>query len=674
MTSCQFTIQIKDYEPKNFPTIPYDNFQFHIRPSSSLEQILILSDFKTSQITTKINQINHDIKFTVRIQILKNSNLIGICDFSIPFNSIQKTKPGDSFTIEKKCQVILLESTKSLFFPGIQSSSCEMHFVFEVNTKVLSISPKRIFKSNSMNKRCKKEDMNVQNKTALSFGYMPLSPKIEKNKLRNKYNIDIEIYKEFKMIKTPPSGEIRNKKGFILDDSVTNTNRNLNNNSSNYFYGSTSFRSSKFSSGRKSKNSKTFKQNNNKHNYTSNSNYRRSVPLPTKSYNSKLNKTYQSNESLLLPQFYDDNKQIEININDCSLFLNEKYSEDKNKLNVLNSQLKSQYNNIKQKLTTQTPINNINIHYNHTNVSNLKLKLANHLKELFLYNKYQQAKIIYYTKNNNKLKQILINSQNKYVREQQYKTNLSNQYNTLKTNVYNIKFLYSALPQITKNELKIYQHIFNKFYFESNILQYKENEFLNTIDNNIKLNLLLKCVKGMISSYGNVTGLVQIIPLAIRAKVKSFLGRYNIQEKEIVGKGEIYDNKIKAITEEDENEEEEEMLKKVIEKINLNRKVKFRYVGGNVYTYGVKKVRVMLDGNGELKIKDGKGYIGVEKFIEMNEKGEEKKMGNARSKSHSGVISTTYHKEKGEVSEENDNVNKGKLNNNSVDKKKRKKR
>ena len=116
------------------------------------------------------------------------------------------------------------------------------------------------------------------------------------------------------------------------------------------------------------------------------------------------------------------------------------------------------------------------------------------------------------------------------------------------------------------------------------------------------------------------------------------------------------------------------MVKKVIEEINLNKKVKFRYIGGNVYIYGVKKVRVMLDGNGGLKIKDGKEYIAVEKFIEINEKGEEKKMGNVRSKSHSGVVSPTYHKEKGEVSEENENVNKGKLNNNSVDKKKRKKR
>jgi hypothetical protein len=176
-----------------------------------------------------------------------------------------------------------------------------------------------------------------------------------------------------------------------------------------------------------------------------------------------------------------------------------------------------------------------------------------------------------------------------------------------------------------------------------------------------KLTLLLKCVKALINSYGNVSGLVQLIPLAVRTKVKSFLIKHGIKESNEVGNGNnnmngvnVYNNKIKAITEEDENEEEDEkgssprkeedVVCKEVEKVNKDRKVKFKCVKGNVYKYGTQIVSLKMEKE-KLKVKGSKGgFIDVDKFITMYEQGEMNVMRGNRSKDGSRVVSPIYNK------------------------------
>ena len=149
----------------------------------------------------------------------------------------------------------------------------------------------------------------------------------------------------------------------------------------------------------------------------------------------------------------------------------------------------------------------------------------------------------------------------------------------------------------------------------------------------MKVNLLVKCALTLVNSYGNVTGLVQNIPLAVRTKVKAFLIKHGVEEG---SETSVYNNKIiKAITEEDENEEEEEgsmheerkeeenEVYKFVERINAGKKVQFKCISGNVYSYGTQRVSLTLDRNSLKVKKENEGqYISLDKFTALNEQTE----------------------------------------------------
>ena len=533
--------------------------------------------------------------------------------------------------------------------------------MINANVTVTASSSKRIMKSNSTSKHSKHEQKvykrnnnnNINNKcygntinayssnsnrTSLSFRYMPLSPKLEHS--NNKYKLDVDMHKHFAKIKTPSNGEIHGKRGFILDDTTSNNNKS--NNTSNIInntnvYSSNRNSSSMFSSGRKSKHTHTTRKH----------------VLPT---NRKHKALCNNNTATATTNTIDD-----VPINDCSLFAYEHYNEDASTLNNINSCINAHYVHFQHSSITPstTPNNSISIPQSSDDI--LKYKLCSQLKSLQLYFKHHAMKIQHYTTRSSHLKQILTKSQTLYINEHQRNLNLRTQQQQHNINTFDIMRSFYNYPHTTKCELKIYQHIFNKFYFEYDILRYKENASANMLTDQTKLTLLLKCVKALINSYGNVSGLVQLIPLAVRTKVKSFLIKHGIKESNEVGNGNnnmngvnVYNNKIKAITEEDENEEEDEkgssprkeedVVCKEVEKVNKDRKVKFKCVKGNVYKYGTQIVSLKMEKE-KLKVKGSKGeFIDVDKFITMYEQGEMNVMRSNRSKDGSRVVSPIYNK------------------------------
>ena len=649
MTSCTISLEVTDYEPKSTKTIPFNDLEFRVRCDGITEEKLKLSDHLTNHITTTLQQIHRDIKFTIRIHNIKTNNLIGICDYIIPYTLINKTQINNSFTQTKKSTVILLDATKKQFFPNTSPSQCDMWFMINANVTVTASLSKRIMKSNSTkhNKheqkvykrnnninKCYGNTINANssnsNRTSLSFRYMPLSPKLEHS--NNKFKLDVDMHKQFAKIKTPSNGEVRGKRGFILDDTTSN-----NNNTSNIINNTNVYSSSRFSSGRKSKHTHTKCKH----------------VLPTNRKHKAL--CNDNNNNTATTTTIDD-----VPINDCSLFVSEHYNEDTSTLNNINSCINAHYVHFQHSNVTPstTPNNSISIPQSSDDI--LKYKLCTQLKSLQLYFKHHAMKIQYYTKRNSHLKQILTTAQTLYITEHQRNSNLHTQHQQLNINTFDITRLFYNYPHTTKSELKVYQHIFNKFYFEYDILHYKENANANMLNDHAKLTLLLKCVKALINSYGNVSGLVQSIPLAVRTKVKSFLVKHGIKESNEVGSGNntmngvnVYNNKIKAITEEDENEEEDEkgsphkeedVVCKEVDKVNQERKVKFKCVKGNVYKYGTQMVCVKMEKE-KLKVKGSKGgFIDVDKFIALYEQSEMNVMRSSRSKNGSRVVSPIYNK------------------------------
>ena len=204
----------------------------------------------------------------------------------------------------------------------------------------------------------------------------------------------------------------------------------------------------------------------------------------------------------------------------------------------------------------------------------------------------------------------------------------------------------SSQPKIKKSELKLYQHMLNKFYFEYDILKFSETESAKNLDDGIKEKLLLNAVKGTVNSYGNISNLVQMLPTAEKEKLKSILLKNNIKELP-----EPRLTKIKAITEEDEDQEEddeelhhseEEKIEEILDTLVKEKKCKttFKKIVGNTYLYGNQRITAKLEGE-EVKVLYGNNntFIPVEEFIDINESKTIVKKNNRKSsiKSKKGV-------------------------------------
>ena len=68
----------------------------------------------------------------------------------------------------------------------------------------------------------------------------------------------------------------------------------------------------------------------------------------------------------------------------------------------------------------------------------------------------------------------------------------------------NEKFLRSLI-KLKKSEFKIYQNIFNLFYYEYDILKFKEFEKSKKTNEGGKMELLLIVFKNLLKNYGNIS-------------------------------------------------------------------------------------------------------------------------------------------------------------------------
>ena len=216
--------------------------------------------------------------------------------------------------------------------------------------------------------------------------------------------------------------------------------------------------------------------------------------------------------------------------------------------NSFNNQLKNN-----KKLALNNNINNTNLSNNNTNSSNTNnldisntdnvVKVQTDIKNNFIkliefYSLLSQKLLKIRDKNNISFKKNVIFKEqlftelkkNNALTQKKTVAEVENFMNINNHGSLNEKFL-RPLIKLKKLEFKIFQNIFNIFYYEYDILKYKEFENNKKMDENVKIELLLMVFKNLVKNYGNVSQ-VYLSNNTKKTLLKNCLTKFGIEEKE----------------------------------------------------------------------------------------------------------------------------------------------
>ena len=216
--------------------------------------------------------------------------------------------------------------------------------------------------------------------------------------------------------------------------------------------------------------------------------------------------------------------------------------------NSFNNQLKNN-----KKLALSNNINNTNLSSNNTNSSNTNnldisntdniVKIQTDIKNNFIkliefYSLLSQKLLKIRDKNNISFKKNVIFKEqlftelkkNNALTQKKTVAEVENFMNINNHGSLNEKFL-RPLIKLKKLEFKIFQNIFNIFYYEYDILKYKEFENNKKMDENVKIELLLMVFKNLVKNYGNVSQ-VYLSNNTKKTLLKNCLTKFGIEEKE----------------------------------------------------------------------------------------------------------------------------------------------
>ena len=372
----------------------------------------------------------------------------------------------------------------------------------------------------------------------------------------------------------------------------------------------------------------------------------------SKKNNSQSNITGLGNNTLF------STTSTEQEFNDMDKIILEKGTEIRNDFNT---QLKNS-----KKISLNYNINNTNLNSaNNTNNKNIDnfdeniIKMQNEIKNNFIkliefysllsqkmvkirdknfsaYNK----NVIYKEKLFTELKKNNALTQKKTFLEAENFMNINN-HGTL-----NEKFL-RPMIKMKKLEFKIFQNIFNIFYYEYDILKFKEYENNKKMDENVKIELLLMVFKNLVKNYGNISQ-VYLSNNTKKTLLKNCFSKYGIEEKSNGGwdtdgylggilqkekneKNKIIEKKenkndmekfkvIKEVDEEKEEEfDEEEKLNENSERISNNNQIS--YSNSNTKENDKDKEKDNLGSNEKNKSsnKSDKNISEQKKLFENNE-------------------------------------------------------
>lgn len=598
MSNYDIIIEINDYESRNYKFISFNDL-ICIFILDNYEGSINIGQCKFQKIKHRVYNVKSNLKYMLKIFNLKTMCIIGISELIIPYSNIINKD------INKKCIIKIEESNNSTL-----ENLKEIIISFKIKIEVLKTSNK-----NNIKGYLKKKNKIRNNPLGIKYNYimelknsLNYTPYINKSKqiinnknskLRTLSNVPLSSCRLYRKIidknqnSTTPNHKtnlnnikIENSiKSRIKSKSITNGNNIVINNAS------------------RNSNHKNHKKNINSVN-------------DIKTFYDERSK----NNSMLDYYLYDNNFETEDNsekINQEIYHSLNYFKLNNNKNKFIKKSNKNYYVNNKKK--KERIENLINYHFI------LVLKLKDLFKENQQLNKFlilNYERLKYLIKQNCKINQLKLN-----LISSKIKVNINSLYNTN---------IYRRQNQIHKKEFKVIQNIFNLIYFEYDIFKYKESLLSKKIDEQLKLKLLLKCMKHCIFSYGNIIEIFDDINL--KNQLKNLLLKYNIKDFPISKNNYILKsmNKkndsikiIKEVDEEKENDSEDSFYEKQVDKKikeienRLLTSVKFIKISPNFFQFGTKKIKVKLF-NSELKVKlDNNNYINLEDYIDKIKKNEE---------------------------------------------------
>ena len=693
-------LQVKNYVSQEPQQIPFDDFLITFRNDSN-ESNFNLNEHSTSYAVIKATyQKTHDVKFLITIQNEKEHSLIGISNFTIPYKKIKEAKTNNIFTYSKECTLIMTEPTKRKLFGNLFKTN-SISLVIEAECKSVSkVVNKSMIKSNSLQQKTNQCNNNMNKYLST------LSPKTEGSKKPLWLTLDnYNIQRELNSIKTPPGTHIKQHKSYFEQNETESTNPNKTTLSTNNNNSSSVLNVNNKNPNKKNSNSFSCKStltntigNTTPNSYrlnTKNSKFKAKQTNYPMLYKAQKNPSYKkfqmhkiNNSNIKERDFHSsrgikkhcltERNELNINLSDDNIhnittnynnnnisYLNNSSSHslvnaivvrnlnpykenDSNNITKIEQELKDVPFKIKTILEKE---NNKN-----KETTALRHIVSRQIRNLILYQKLYKCKLMKYI-NEKKNLQITLDTVCSQYQTSMNENNLLKQSNhltqidTFILQSQNTKHnLYNNLIQTTQNELKLFQHIFTKFYFTYDLMKYQESEQVHNLTPDDKLNLLFACARGLIKTYGTCSNLIHSIPQSIKSQVKALFIKNNIKENGDLSSnpttGTFVPSKIKVIDEEDENEEEdedsneedvgntnqlkggeEEEIEKVITTINYNlskkgKKNLFKKVKGNEYLYGNQQFTLKLeDSKQEIKIiqNDNSKCIGLNEFLQKKQ-------------------------------------------------------
>lgn len=552
MSNCQISLSIKEVTPIEKIKISITNFSFQIK-SEVKEGEIKLQDKSTSTFVVTISSIVKDVRFSIRLVNKEDNNtqsLIGLSDLLVPFIQIRQYKTNQTFTYEKKLVLSMIDSTKRLLFGSLLNAPC-ITITIEALVKVLSCPKKKIY-----DKLLNKSSSMIKSKLPKFNIRAPLSPKIEKNP-RNKLKLELENSPQVKEKNNNLNFTEGNtgKKKFIKNKDFLKKNLNFHNQSTKF---------SSYYSNRNGNNYKSKTITSNGKNF--NNSYTMSKGFSDNSINGKKalqgnvkDKRNNSKKNFLLKKNNNDSclsarQRYELinneSISDRILTLREdmiekavpssvgnihneieslyKKNQSMKDVKTLQEQIKQQYNNL------------LNFQQSYQGQISQMLKLDENMSHIL-----KKTNELYRTELKKKYK--LMEEKEKLNKDKFIKVTVKKNSN---------ENLTSQLISTRKNELKIYQHIFNKFYFEYDILKFSEGMEALNLPPEEKLILLQNCVKNIITFNGSVCRFIPEISEIEYSQIKTKLKIMGINE----GNQNMYykrDEPQAKITEEDEDQEDD---------------------------------------------------------------------------------------------------------------------
>ncbi|MCQ2817895.1 MAG: hypothetical protein MJ252_11580, partial [archaeon] len=502
MSNCQFTLTIKDISPIKKIKIPINNFVFQIKTESKETEIKLQDKDKTS-FTISVPNLKDNFRFSIRLfnYIDNLPSLIGLADLLIPYAQIKQYKPEQNNLIERLLTLSMIDSTKRNLFGSV------------LKTQDIIVKIEVIVKISSGNKSNKVNGVKPKKESSSPVFKVPLSPKIIKNK---KNNLKMELYgflspslggNKFKNEKTEKNDIIQTytegnyiRRVYNHTIEVDNYKKRMNKSSNALRHKSYKGTTAKTIAPKRSANTIST--------YSSSNRNRSMKDISPNIKNQKIllnNKSNDSKSSFV--------KKIKDNHPLSARDKTETGSNIKTKDDKLSP--RSEGNEYQSSLEKNKLTNDIeNIHSlssnKNENPNTLKEKIKVQYKNILNFEKINQKKISELIQKNEEL-----NSQLKEANED-YRTVLkkSNKVKveklkseskgiSVKTQQnFNEQFL-NKIQEVKKNELKIFQKLFNKCYYDYDVHHYKEAEATLNLSPKDKYDLLFKYVKNIVSLNGS---------------------------------------------------------------------------------------------------------------------------------------------------------------------------